>query len=78
MLADNPIPEPDMAAAITQEIVIQGGAMGGLMEGIYKGEQWKMRKLFRKHRKAWTLNGVALHGMDAEPMFILKRLLKVA
>jgi len=72
-LTANPIPEPDNAAAITQQIVIQGGAMGGLTEAVYKGEQWKMRRLFRKHRKAWTLNGIAFHGMSAKPMFTLKK-----
>lgn len=72
-LAANPIPEPDMAAAITQEIIIQGGAMGGLTKATYKGEQWKTRKLFRKHKKAWTLNGIAFHGVSAEPMFTLEK-----
>jgi len=72
-LKPNPVPEPDMGSAIAQEVVIQGGAMGGLREITYEGKVWKARKLFRKHRKAWTLNGIAFGGMKTPPMFTLKK-----
>lgn len=72
-LAVNPVPEPDMAAAIAQEVVIQGGTMGGLAEATFQGKPWKLRTLFRKHAKTWTLNGVAFGGMDDAPMFSLKK-----
>jgi len=72
-LAANPVPEPDMGAAIDQKIVIQGGAMGGLAEATFKGKPWKTRTLFRKHNKVWTLNGVAFSDMDVPPMFTLKK-----
>ena len=72
-LPANPLTEPDIAGAEVQEVLIEGGAKGFLEEAIYKGEKFKPRTLFRKHRKIWTLNGVAAHGMVMEPMFTLKR-----
>ena len=72
-LPANPLPEPDIDGAEVQEIVIEGGTKGFLEEAIYKGEKFKPRTLFRKHRKAWTLNGVASHSMVMDPMFTLKR-----
>ena len=72
-LAANPLPEPDLGTAVTQEVTIQGGAKGGLTEATFQGETWKTRKLFRKHRKAWTLNGVAFGDMKTPPMFVLKK-----
>ena len=49
------------------------GAKGFLEKAIYKGESFRARTLFRKHRKVWTLNGVASHGMVMDPMFTLQR-----
>jgi len=71
-LAPNPIPEPDLAKAETQQVLIQGGSQGYLEEAIYKGEKFEARELWRKHRKTWTINGVASHGMVMDPMFSLK------
>lgn len=71
-LPENPLPEPDIARAEVQEVLIEGGSKGYLEEAIYKGEKFRPRTLFRKHRKIWTLNGVAAHSMTMEPMFTLK------
>lgn len=72
-LKPNPLPEPDLATATTQDFVIEGGAMGGLTEATFKGEKVGLRKLFRQHGKAWTLNGIASSGMGEAPMFNLAR-----
>ena len=72
-LPANPLPEPDIDGAEVQDVLIEGGAKGFLEEAIYKGEKFKPRTLFRKHRKIWTLNGIAAHSMVMEPMFTLKR-----
>ena len=72
-LPANPLPEPDLAGAEVKEVLIQGGSKGYLEEAIYKGEKFKARTLWRKHRKTWTLNGVAAHGMVMDPMFTLTR-----
>ena len=71
-LPPNPLPDPDLEGAEVQEVLIEGGAKGFLEEAIYKGETFRPRTLFRKHRKIWTLNGFAAHGMVMEPMFTLK------
>ena len=63
---------PTSDGAEVQEIVIEGGTKGFLEEAIYKGEKFKPRTLFRKHRKIWTLNGIASHSMVMDPMFTLK------
>lgn len=72
-LAPNPIPEPDLAKAETQQVLIQGGSQGSLEEAIYKGQTYGVRELWREHRKIWTINGIAAHGMVMDPMFTLKR-----
>ncbi len=72
-LPSNPMPEPDVAGATVQEVLIEGGSKGFLEKAVYKGESFKARKLWRKHRKIWTLNGVAAHSMKMDPMFTLKR-----
>jgi FtsP/CotA-like multicopper oxidase with cupredoxin domain len=71
-LPANPLAEPDLAQAETQEILIEGGAMGGLREAVYKGEKVSLRKLWRQHRKVWVMNGVASSGFTEDPMFRLK------
>jgi len=72
-LAANPLPEPDLAAAVASDIVIEGGAMGGLREAMYQGEKLSLMDLWRKHRKVWVLNGVASSGFTEDPMFKLQR-----
>lgn len=72
-LPANPLPEPDIAGADSKEVLIEGGSKGFLEEAIYKGQKFKARTLWRKHRKIWTLNGVAAHGMVMDPMFTLTR-----
>jgi FtsP/CotA-like multicopper oxidase with cupredoxin domain len=72
-LAPNPIPEPDLARVETQQVLIEGGSRGNLEQAIYEGQTYAARKLWRTHRKIWTINGVASHGMVMDPMFNLKR-----
>ncbi len=70
-LAANPIPEPDLQEAETQEVLIEGGARGFMEEASFRGEVYPARKLWREHRKAWALNGVAFDSPLMEPMFTL-------
>jgi FtsP/CotA-like multicopper oxidase with cupredoxin domain len=72
-LAANPLPEPDLAAAVASDIVIEGGAMGGLRQAMYQGEKLSLMDLWRRHRKVWVLNGVASSGFTEDPMFKLQR-----
>lgn len=62
-------PNPVQRAMVTSDtrtvpMVMEGGAMGGLREGIYKGQKMTMRELV-DNGQVWTLNGVA--GLPAEP-----------
>ena len=70
-LAANPLAEPDLEAAETLEVLIEGGARGFMEEASYRGEIYPARKLWREHRKAWALNGVAGDGPMMDPMFTL-------
>lgn len=70
-LAPNPHSEPDLQAAETQEVLIEGGARGFMEEASYRGQTYPARKLWREHRKAWALNGVAWDSPMMDPMFTL-------
>ena len=52
-------------------MVIEGGARGFMEEASFQGETYKARKLWREHRKAWALNGVAWDSPLMDPMFTL-------
>jgi FtsP/CotA-like multicopper oxidase with cupredoxin domain len=70
-LAPNPIPEPKLEEAEALEVVIEGGARGFMEEASFQGETYKARKLWREHRKAWALNGVAWDSPLMDPVFTL-------
>lgn len=72
-LAPNPLSEPDLGAAASHDILIEGGAMGGLREAMFKGRKVGLRQLWREHGKVWTLNGIAAAGTTDDPMFRLQR-----
>ncbi len=56
-LPANPLPEPDLGAAETLEIALEGGAMGGLAEARLGGKTMGLRALAQQG-KVWALNGV--------------------
>lgn len=65
-LQPNVLPAPDLASARRIRLEMTGGAMGGMVDIIYKG-----RKLegddFRTARQAWAFNGVA--NLAEDPFF---------
>ncbi len=75
--ADNPISEPDLDTATRLELVMEGGAMGGLQTAIYKGETLTGRELARGHGMFWSFNGVVhppmKYGDPSHPMFTFKK-----
>ncbi|MAN81138.1 MAG: copper oxidase [Rhodospirillaceae bacterium] len=76
--ADNPIAEPDLDTATRLELVMEGGAMGGLQTARYKGETLTGRELARQHGMVWSFNGVVHPPMQYgdnhhAPMFTFKK-----
>lgn len=57
---------PDLGAAQRETLVMDGGAMRGMLETQYHGALMDFRQL-ASHGMVWAFNGVA-HGMDT-PMF---------
>jgi FtsP/CotA-like multicopper oxidase with cupredoxin domain len=60
------LPARDLATSQSETLVMEGGAMRGMSEAIYRGETMDFRGL-ASNGMVWAFNGVA-HGMDA-PMF---------
>jgi FtsP/CotA-like multicopper oxidase with cupredoxin domain len=61
VLAPNPVPEPNVEAAQTHEVVFEGGMMGG-----FRGGREMMRAMMGRGL-AWAVNGVADDGAHAIP-----------
>ena len=71
-LAPNPVPEPRIGDAERHEVVLAGGAMGGMRSAILDGKTLGIRELAGRG-KIWALNGVVAHRIDSKPLFVLKR-----
>ncbi len=74
-LPPNPLPEPDIANALRQEIVLQGGMMGGgKLKGL--GGMPGMNMSGMGGGPSWAINGMSMTGdgtADMAPAFTLKR-----
>jgi FtsP/CotA-like multicopper oxidase with cupredoxin domain len=75
VLPANPLPAPDLANAVRQEIVLQGGMMGGgKLAGV--GGMNGMAMPGMDGGPIWAINGMSMSGdgeMDMPPLFTLKR-----
>jgi FtsP/CotA-like multicopper oxidase with cupredoxin domain len=71
-LPANPIPEPKMGEANRGEVVLAGGAMGGMRSAILDGKNMDIREL-AGHGRVWALNGVVAHRIDTEPLLTFQR-----
>jgi FtsP/CotA-like multicopper oxidase with cupredoxin domain len=74
-LPPNPLPQPDLANAIAQEIVLQGGMMGaGKLKGM--GGMMGMATPGMDGGPAWAINGMSMTGdghAGMAPSFTVKR-----
>ena len=74
-LPSNPLPVPDLANAVRQEIILQGGMMGGgKLKGM--GGMNGMAMPGMGGSPVWAINGMSMTGDGAatmEPMFTLQR-----
>jgi FtsP/CotA-like multicopper oxidase with cupredoxin domain len=75
VLLANPLPEPDLANAVKQEILLQGGMMGGgKLKGV--GGMNGMAMPGMGGGPIWAINGMSMTGdgqMDMSPLFTLQR-----
>lgn len=72
VLPANPLPRLDLGSPLRLPLVMEGGAMGGMMAAIeYQGQMYDLRTLVTRHGKAWALNGVA--GPVAKPLARIER-----
>jgi len=76
-LPRNPLPEPDLAGAEHQEIVLQGGMMGGgKLKGVGGMMGMGMMGMGMNGGAAWAINGMSMTGdgqAGMAPQFTLKR-----
>jgi FtsP/CotA-like multicopper oxidase with cupredoxin domain len=71
-LPDNPLARPDIAGAEPLELVLEGGAMGGMRMAALGGEPLPLRQLAQRG-KVWALNGHVHGGPEDAPLFRLTR-----
>lgn len=71
-LAANTIPEPDLANAQRHEVVLGGGAMGGMTTAQMDGRWVDIRDMVH-NGKAWAINGIVATGHIMEPLLTLSR-----
>jgi FtsP/CotA-like multicopper oxidase with cupredoxin domain len=69
-LRPNGLTEPDLADALAVDLIMEGGAMGGMASARHHGERLGMRELVEKGM-VWAMNGHAGHG--GEPLFSVPR-----
>ena len=66
------LPEPDLENALTQEIVIAGGAMGGLRKAMLNGE-WLGLQEIAQQGYVWAINDVVGNKLDMLPILDVPR-----
>ncbi len=71
-LAPNPIPEPRLKDAQRHDIVLAGGAMGGMRSAILDGKEMGLREMAGQG-KMWAVNGIAAHATVMKPLFVFTR-----
>ena len=71
-LPANPLPEPDLANAVRHEVLLEGGAMGGMAGAYLKGQLESVESLNKKG-KFWSLNSIVAHGHMMPPLLTFER-----
>jgi len=70
-LADNTLPEPDIASAEGHRIVFAGGMMGGMAGAMMDG-RWRDIRDMMHDGKMWAINGIAATGHVMDPLLTLQ------
>ncbi|NQW00258.1 MAG: multicopper oxidase family protein [Rhodospirillales bacterium] len=70
-LKKNPIAVPDYQVAASAPVVISGGAMGGLRQASFRGQEMSIRDLVGLG-KVWAINGIVADPSNPEPLLTYK------
>ena len=70
-LESNTMPEPDLDNAVFHEVILAGGAMGGMRGAMIKGEYQSIRQLVRQGM-VWAMNGEVGIDHTVAPLISLK------
>ncbi|RME97308.1 MAG: multicopper oxidase family protein, partial [Alphaproteobacteria bacterium] len=70
-LPANQLSEPAADPARKVDLIMTGGAMGGMERALFKGRELPIRELARQHGMVWAFNGVA--GMGEKPLFSVRK-----
>ncbi|WP_282605662.1 multicopper oxidase family protein [Pelagibius sp. Alg239-R121] len=65
VLPSNRLPEPHLSDPLKLDLVMEGGAMGGMRSAVFEGKSLSMRDLVARGQ-VWAFNGVA--GMTENPL----------
>ena len=71
-LAASTIPEPDLTNAIVHDVVIAGGAMGGLQQAMLDGKWLGLREIARQGY-VWAINDVVANKLNMTPLIDTKK-----
>ncbi len=66
------LPEPDLKNAISQDVVIGGGAMGGLRRAMLNG-QWMGLREISQQGYVWAINDTVANKLDMPPLIDVPR-----
>jgi len=66
------LPEPDLSQAMTQEVVIAGGAMGGLRRARFNG-QWMGLREISQQGYVWAINDTVANKLTMPPLITVQR-----
>ena len=61
------LPEPDLANAVKQDVIIGGGAMGGLRKAILNGK-WVGLRDIAQQGYVWAINDTVANKLDMPPL----------
>ncbi|MFK7854224.1 MAG: multicopper oxidase family protein [Granulosicoccus sp.] len=71
-LAPSEIPEPDLSSAMAHEVIVAGGAMGGLSRAKFNGEWMGLREIAQQGY-VWAINDIVGNKLDMPPLIETKK-----
>lgn len=71
-LAAARVPEPDLQNAVSQEVIVAGGAMGGLSRAKL-GSQWQSLRDIAQQGYVWAINDVVADRLTMPPLLSVPR-----